>query len=319
MPTPCDKVKTNAPTMWSRTIHWYTATPSDHPPSGGRSESSRGTPKNERRARRRPLNGPARPARVDPRVEGLEIAPASLLDLDRLEERLEVADAEATGAVPFDDLEEERRAVLDRPGEDLEEVALLVPVGLDPQLLERVDRDADVADAVGELLVVGMGHPEELDAEAAARPDRRHDVVRSEGDVLGAGLAVVADDLLDLALLLARRRLVDRELDPAVAVGHYLGHQGAVLGMDDLVVVVDQLAEAERVAVEVDELVHVAQPDVADAVVDLEEAQPARGGSRFLDLAVARGEDALVVLPVDERVDDLAVGVDGAPAQDAIL
>src|SRR4051812_48686908 len=143
----------------------------------------------------------------------LQVASASLLDLDRLEERLEVADAEATGAVPFDDLEEERRAVLDRPGEDLEEVALLVPVGLDPQLLERIDRDADVADAVGELLVVGMGHPQELDAEAAERPDRRHDVVRSEGDVLRAGLAVVIDELLDLALLLARRRLVDRKLD----------------------------------------------------------------------------------------------------------
>jgi hypothetical protein len=33
--------------------------------------------------------------------------------------------------VSLDDLEEERRPVLDRPGEDLEEVALLVAVGLD--------------------------------------------------------------------------------------------------------------------------------------------------------------------------------------------
>ena len=44
--------------------------------------------------------------------------------------------------------------------------------------------------------------------------------------------------------------------------------------MDDLVVVVDQLGEAQHVAVEVDEVVHLAEPDVADAVVDLEQRQP---------------------------------------------
>ena len=43
---------------------------------------------------------------------------------------------------------------------------------------------------------------------------------------------------------LPRGRLVDRELDPAVAVGHDLRHQRRVLGVDDLVVVVDELGEA---------------------------------------------------------------------------
>ena len=103
---------------------------------------------------------------------------------------------------------------------------------------------------------------------------------------------------------LPRRRLVDRELDPAVAVRHDLRHQRAVVGVDDLVVVVDELAEAEDVAVVVDELVHLAEADVADAVVDLEQAQALRGPGRLLDLAVARREDAVVVAPVDERVDD---------------
>jgi hypothetical protein len=49
--------------------------------------------------------------------------------------------------VALDDLEEERRAVLERAGEDLEEVALLVAVGLDPERLERRHRHADVAEA----------------------------------------------------------------------------------------------------------------------------------------------------------------------------
>ena len=47
--------------------------------------------------------------------------------------------------------------------------------------------------------------------------------------------------------------------------------------MDDLVVVVDELGEAEDVAVVVDELVHVAELDVADAVVDLEQGHARRG------------------------------------------
>jgi len=44
--------------------------------------------------------------------------------------------------VAFDDLEEERRSVLDGSREDLEEIALLVAVGLDAEILERLDRDA---------------------------------------------------------------------------------------------------------------------------------------------------------------------------------
>ena len=79
----------------------------------------------------------------------LEVAAPSLLDLDRLEERLEVADAEAARAVALDDLEEEGRPILHGAGEDLEQVALLVAIGLDAELLERVHRHADVADPIG--------------------------------------------------------------------------------------------------------------------------------------------------------------------------
>ena len=89
--------------------------------------------------------------------------------------------------------------------------------------------------------------------------------------------------------------------------------------MDDLVVVVDELAESEHVAVEVDEPVHVAQRDVADAVVHLEQALPGRRRGRVRDPMVAGGEGAVVVGTVDERVDHLAVGVDRAPAEDALL
>src|SRR5689334_23144283 len=182
----------------------------------------------------------------------LEVPALRLLSLDRLEQRLEVADAEPARAVALDDLEEEGGAVLDRPREDLEQIALLVTVGLDTELLERIDRDADVADAVGQCRVVLVRQAEELDTVLPELPDGRHDVLGAQRDVLAAGRSIPVEVFLDLALLLARGGLVDRELDPPVAVGHDLRHQRAVVGVDDLVVVVDELREAEDVAVEVD-------------------------------------------------------------------
>src|SRR5881409_2971863 len=56
----------------------------------------------------------------------LEVAAERLLALDRLEERLEVPLAEAARPMPLDHLEEERRPVLERAREDLQEVALVV-------------------------------------------------------------------------------------------------------------------------------------------------------------------------------------------------
>src|SRR3989304_4599793 len=78
-----------------------------------------------------------------------EVAALLLLALEGLEEGLEVADPEAARAVPVDDFEEEGRAILHRLGEDLEEIALLVAVGLDAELLEGVHGHASVADPFG--------------------------------------------------------------------------------------------------------------------------------------------------------------------------
>src|SRR5687768_5319062 len=89
--------------------------------------------------------------RADPRSE---VAAALLLALDRLEQGLEVALAEAERAVALDELEEDRRAVLHGLGEDLQQVAVLVAVHQDPPGLELGDRRADLADPLDERLVV---------------------------------------------------------------------------------------------------------------------------------------------------------------------
>src|SRR6187431_3361129 len=97
---------------------------------------------------------------------GSEVAALGLLALQRLEQRLEVALAEAERAVPLDQLEEHRRPVAERLGEDLQQVAVLVAVDQDRSLLQLLDRDPDVGDPGAQLrvLVVGVGGREELDA-----------------------------------------------------------------------------------------------------------------------------------------------------------
>src|SRR3954452_17311823 len=81
-----------------------------------------------------------------------KVPPERLLALDRLEQRLEVPLAEAARPVPLDHLEEERRPILRRPREDLQEVALLVAVGQDPEACEVVPARVDVPDTGGRVL-----------------------------------------------------------------------------------------------------------------------------------------------------------------------
>src|ERR671933_693016 len=155
----------------------------------------------------------------------LQVAALGLLALDRLEQRLEVAVAEAARAVALDDLEEDRRAVADRLREDLEEVALVVAVDQDALLAQVGELLDDLWHARRDLVVVGLGDREELDASAAHLGDRADDVARRHRDVLGAGAAVELEVLVDLRLALALGRLVDRELDAPVAARDDLGHQ----------------------------------------------------------------------------------------------
>src|SRR4051794_37238100 len=99
-------------------------------------------------------------------MNGSEVASALLFALDRLEQRLEVALAEAERAVALDQLEEDRGPVTDGLGEDLQQVAVLVAVDQDPAPLQLLDRCPDVADPRPQLgiAVVGVRRREELHA-----------------------------------------------------------------------------------------------------------------------------------------------------------
>src|SRR5690606_13537051 len=88
----------------------------------------------------------------------LKASPLRLLPFDRLEQRLEVAGAKALGALALDDLVEQRRPVLDRLGEDLQQVALVVAVDQDAQLRQRRQVLVDRADPLGHRVVVRLRH-----------------------------------------------------------------------------------------------------------------------------------------------------------------
>ena len=102
---------------------------------------------------------------------------------------------------------------------------------------------------------------------------------------------------------------VQGELDRVRAVAHHDAHERAVLGGDVLVVERDEGVEAKHLHVVVDHGVHLVPADVADDVVD--PAEPARDGRDRLPGLEAREEGAGVVVPPDEAVQRVAIGVDG--------
>ena len=208
----------------------------------------------------------------------LQVAALGLFPLDGLEQRLEVSLAESLRPVPLDQLEEHRGPVLDRLGEDLQQVTVLVPVGQDAKLAQVSEGHPGLAYPRAELVVVAARSGEELHPRRLHGADAGHDVVGGQGDVLHAGASVELQVLVDLRLALADRGLVQRELDLAGSVRHDLAHQRGVLGGD---VVADELLhvrEPHDPVVEVHPLVHLAELHVADAVVDLGEEGTLAGG-----------------------------------------
>src|SRR6185437_1556403 len=120
----------------------------------------------------------------------LEVAPRRLLALDRLEERLEVPLAEARRALSLDDLEEQRRAVLHRLRENLEQVAFVVAVHENAELFECRKALVDFPDARLGALIIRVRYGQELDAAALHVAHGLHDVVGGHRDVLDARPAI---------------------------------------------------------------------------------------------------------------------------------
>src|SRR5208282_2485785 len=86
-----------------------------------------------------------------------------LLAFNRLEQSLEVSLAEAAGATPLDHLEEQRRPIGDRLGENLQHVAFVVPIDQDAKLGQVANILLNGADTLRQGVVIRLGHAQERD------------------------------------------------------------------------------------------------------------------------------------------------------------
>src|SRR3989442_4019553 len=200
-------------------------------------------------------------------------AAAHLVELHRLEQRLEVAFAEALVALPLDDLEEDRAD--GGLGEDLQQQpAAGAAVDEDLAPLQLPERLAVVRQALADHLVISVRRVEELHARGAQLADGRIDVAAIERDVLDALAVILLEILLDLRAVV--RGLVDRDADLAAGAGHRLGLEAGQLALD---VEVADLAETEQPLVELGPFLHTAPMDVVREVIDVAQAG-ARGSRR---------------------------------------
>src|SRR5215470_4572172 len=150
-----------------------------------------------------------------PRSGRLNDAAAKLIALERFEQRLEVAFAEALVALALDELEEHRTE--QRLREDLEEQPLLAAFGgsvqEDAARLQLVNLFVVSWQTLLEHLVVGRGRGgHQRDARLAQAVDAGVQIVGEERDVLDALAVELHQEFFDLAGRL-RGLLVERDAD----------------------------------------------------------------------------------------------------------
>ena len=100
--------------------------------------------------------------------------------------------------MPLDQFEENRRPVLHRFGEHLQQVAVLVAVGENTYFTQDRNRYPGVAYPLAQRVVVRGGGVQELHSAVSHRRDSADDVAGRQRDVLYAWTAVELQILVDL-------------------------------------------------------------------------------------------------------------------------
>ena len=256
-----------------------------------------------------------------PRISRLllrsDVATLLLLGLNGFEECQKVACTETLMVPALDDLEEQRRSVLERLGEDLQQVALVVVVDEDLLALQDVDVLLHLhilcSKTSAQVVVVGVGDlVEELDASVLHACHRLNDVLSAHGNMLHAGTSIEVTELLDLTLTLAVGRLIDRHLDLLIEVSHHSRSKRAEIRVDHLVVYGPEAVEIEHLLVPLSYWLHFTVLLVADAMIDVEELRHGDQAVEDFPLRVVRvsgQENTIVVGALNECVDSVAVGL----------
>ena len=150
-------------------------------------------------------------------------------------------------------------------------------------------------DAAVDLFIIGVRGGHEVHAVGAQLAHGGVDVVGGQGDVLNALAVVLADEFLDLRLVVGR--LVDRNADLAARRGHGAGEQAGELAFD---VEVADLAEVGDTLVEAGPDIHLPAAHVVGQVVDALQADGVVIRAAAFDVLEVDIVDGLVAIAIDE-------------------
>src|SRR5512132_4314994 len=89
----------------------------------------------------------------------LQISSRGLFALDGFEQRFEVAFAETLRAFALNDLEKERRPILDRFCEDLQQITFIIAIDENSDLLQRAQFFVDMTNAIEQRVIVSGRNP----------------------------------------------------------------------------------------------------------------------------------------------------------------
>src|ERR1700677_3664749 len=141
----------------------------------------------------------------------LQVSPCGLVPLDRLEKSLEITLSKTLSALTLDNLEEQGRPVLYRFGEDLKQIAFVIPVNQDTQLFQRREILIDLPYPLNQIPVIGGRHLQEFHSTVPQPGNRFHDIGGSHRHMLYPFPLIKLQVFLDLRFLFPLRRLIDRE------------------------------------------------------------------------------------------------------------
>src|SRR6266513_236995 len=124
--------------------------------------------------------------------------------------------------------------------------------------------------------------------------------------------------LLHLRFLFAFGRLVDRKFYETISIAHHFAHERRVLGRDVLIVEAEDVSEAHHILVKLHPRIHLVPAYIAHAMIDILQTGLRRIVMR-LPFAEARHEWAMIILPFDKEMDDLAISVNATHHNFAIV
>ena len=229
-------------------------------------------------------------------ISALQISPRSLINFDTFEQSLEVSSSKALVVASLNDLNKDCWTILDWFGEYLQEVAVVVVVNQDLELLQGgqvlLHLHLRLGQPFPEEIVIAVRNVEKLLSSGSQVGDGLDDIMGPEvqrnrkfetnvmfsfkvnftppqGDMLNSSRSIEVHELLDLGLLLPRGRLIDRHLDGLLVVGDDHGAEGGVLGVDLRVVDRPEPVEQQVPLVPPGGVVHVELWLVSHDVVDV--------------------------------------------------